>query len=238
MNVEEALIELASAEKDLVRAKKALNEIPEAAKIVECRAKRKELKGKQDQVVELTDEVNAKLAAFEEEETKLIAKMNELQDTLDHTSDYRVTTSVTRDMQGLVKRQSTIAEETDTLLERQIKIDHLAEQVADMLAKLDHKEHHLTEDFKVKGGEAKREIDAIEARVAELLSVLPADLAARYAKLKDEKGGMPVAVLEGSHCSVCRSEFPTGQMSKLKSGPTVTECPNCHRIFVMVPQGE
>lgn len=233
MTLEEALVELAQAETSLVRAKKELNEIPEAAQIVECRAKRRELKGKQDQVVELTDEVNEKLAKFEEEETQLIAKINELQDTLDHTSDYRVTTSVTRDMQGLVKRQGTISQETDALLERQIKIDHLAEQVADMLAKLDHKEQHLTENFKKKGGEVKERIESIEAHIAKLMQILPADLQKRYEKLKEEKAGMPVAVIEGTHCSVCRAEFPTGQLAKLKAGPAVTECPSCHRIFVM-----
>lgn len=236
MSDSQTLIELSQAQTKLVRAKKALNEIPEASQILECRAKRKEIKAKQDQVVELTDEVNAKLAQFEEEERKLIEKLKELQDTLDHTTDYRVTSKVTRDMEGLVKRQATVATEQDLLLERQIKIDHLAGQVVDMLEKLDHKEHHLTEDFKVKGSEAKAVVDGLESRIAELLKSLPAPLVKRYNQLKDEKGGLPVAVLEGTHCSICRSEFPTGQLSKLKSGPSVTECPSCHRIFVVPDQ--
>lgn len=236
MSDSQTLIELSQAQTKLVRAKKAMNEIPEAAQILECRNKRKEIKAKQDQVVELTDEVNAKLAQFEEEERKLIEKLKELQDTLDHTTDYRVTSKVTRDMEGLVKRQTTVAAEQDMLLERQIKIDHLAGQVVDMLEKLDHKEHHLTEDFKVKGAEAKGVIDALEARITELLAKLPAPLAKRYNQLLEEKGGLPVALLEGTHCSICRSEFPTGQLSRLKSGPAVTECPNCHRIFVVTEQ--
>ena len=183
MTISQTVYQLALKEAELLRAKKELDQIPEAAQIVECRAKRKELKAKQDQVIELTDEVSEKLARFEEEENRLLAKMRELQDTLDHSTDYRVTSKVTRDMDGLLKREQTINDETDALLERQIKIDNLAAQLADMLAKLDHKEHHLTEDFKEKGGEAKARVDALQAQIERLVGELPTVLQSRYANV-------------------------------------------------------
>ncbi|MGN0039131.1 MAG: zinc ribbon domain-containing protein [Coriobacteriales bacterium] len=232
MTQTQTLYQLALKERELIRTKKELDEIPEAAQIVECRAKRRELKAKQDQVVELADEVAEKIARFEDEETKLLAKLAELQSALDHTTDHRVVTKVTRDMEGLVKREQTINQETDALLERQIKIDNLGAQVMDMLEKLDHKEHHLTEDFKVKGGEVKARMEALENQVKRLLAELPAPLQTRYAKIKAEKGGIGTAYLEGTHCSACHVEFQTGVLSKLRSGEPVTECPSCHRLFV------
>ena len=65
MTISQTVYQLALKEAELLRAKKELDQIPEAAQIVECRAKRKELKAKQDQVIELTDEVSEKLARFE-----------------------------------------------------------------------------------------------------------------------------------------------------------------------------
>lgn len=232
MSISQTLQLLSEKERALLRAQRELDEIPEAAQIVECRAKRKELKAKQDQVVELTDEVTEKIAAFEDEENKLLAKMKDLQETLDHSTDYRVTSKVTRDMDGLLKREQTINQEMDALLERQIKIDNLGAQVLDLLEKLDHKEHHLTEDFKAKGGEVKGRIDAIANHVERLLAELPSELQYRYKKVKEEKGGIAVAQLEGTHCSACHVEFQTGALAKLKAGPAVTECPSCHRIFL------
>ena len=229
----EVLLQLSKAETDLIKAQKALNEIPEAAQIMDCRNRRKELKAKQDQVYELTDEVNAKIAQFEAEEAKLIEKMKDLQDTLDHNKDFRLTASITRDMEGLVKRQGTISQEVDALLERQIKIDHLGTQVSDMLQKLDQKEHMLTHDFKAKGSAAKAVVDEAAARRDDLLAQLPADLQKRYAKIKAEKNGIAVATLTDGYCSVCRTQIQTGQMQKLKAGPDVSECPNCHRIFLV-----
>ena len=100
-----------------------------------------------------------------------------------------------------------------------------------MLAKLDHKEHHLTEDFKEKGGEAKARVDALQAQIERLVGELPAVLQSRYAKVKAEKGGRGAAFLEGSHCSACHVELQTGALAKLKAGEAVTECPSCRRIF-------
>ena len=232
MNETQTLYQISKLDRELVHAKKELDNLPEAAQIVECRAKRKELKAKQDQVFELTDEVNEKLAKFEAEETSLIEKIKDLQDTLDHSTDYRVTSKVTRDMNGLVKRQGTIAEETDALLERQIKIDHLAAQISDMLGKLDHKEEHLTADFKEQGSKIKARIDEIQQRIDAAAAELSEELSRRYNKVKAEKNGIAIAHFEGSHCSVCHCEFQTGALSKLKSGPEISECPSCHRIFL------
>ena len=198
---------------------------------MQCRTKRKEIKAKQDQVIELSDDTEKKLLKLQAEEEAVILKINELQAKLDATSDYRVTRSVTKDMEGQVKRQAAIADEQNELLERQIKIDNLAAQLADMLAKLDHKEHHLTEDFKEKGGEAKARVDALQAQIERLVGELPAVLQSRYAKVKAEKGGRGAAFLEGSHCSACHVELQTGALAKLKAGEAVTECPSCRRIF-------
>ena len=131
MSDSKVLLALQSCDTQIMRSKRELDELPEVKAIMDCRAKRKEIKGKQDQVVELLDEVEGKLAKLQAEEERVIAKINALQEKLDSNSDYRATASITRDMEGQVKRQKSIAVEQDELLERQIKVDKLAEQVAE-----------------------------------------------------------------------------------------------------------
>lgn len=229
----DALVELGTIDMEAMRLKKELEELPEAAQIMECRAKRKELKAKQDQVVELTDDVESKLAKFQAEEEGIIAKLKDLQETLDTTRDYRVTQSVTRDMEGQVKRQGTIVAEMDALLERQIQVDKLYNQVSGMLHNLDHKEAELTEAFKLKGGKIKDRLDVIGKKRKELLAALPEALGRKYEKLRAEKGGIGLAFLDGHTCSVCRSEILEGNLRRLQAGPELAECPNCHRLFVV-----
>ena len=154
----ETLLALQKIDTACMRLQRELEKLPELTQIMQCRTKRKEIKAKQDQVIELSDDTEKKLLKLQAEEEAVILKINELQAKLDATSDYRVTRSVTKDMEGQVKRQAAIADEQNELLERQIKIDKLADQVADMLGKVDHKEEHLTADFKEKGGKIKQEL--------------------------------------------------------------------------------
>ena len=233
MSETQILLELQDRDTQIMRAKRELDELPELKAIMECRAKRKEVKGKQDQVVELTDDVEGKLAKLQAEEERVIGKINALQEKLDSTSDYRATSSITRDMEGQVKRQKSIAVELDELLERQIKIDKLADQVAQALAKIDHAEAHHTEHFKQKGGAIRERIAKLEAERTALNGQLDDALAQRYEALRAEKKGMAVSRLEGDHCTACRSIILEGELAKLSKGPDLAECPNCHRMMVV-----
>lgn len=228
-----ALINLQECDTQIMRSKKELDELPEVKAIMECRAKRKEIKGKQDQVIELAEENEAKIAKLQAEEQKIIETLAKLQEKLDSSSDYRVTTNVTRDMEGQVKRQEKIAWEQDELLERQIKIDKLADQVADMLAKVNHSEHHHTENFKKKGGELRERIASLEAERETLIAQIAPELASRYEALREEKSGIGLSRLEDEHCSICRSIILTGELNKLLKGPALSECPSCHRLMVV-----
>lgn len=186
---------------------------------MDCRAKRKEIKGKQDQVVELLDEVEGKLAKLQAEEERVIAKIKALQEKLDTNADYRATASITRDMEGQVKRQKNIAIEQDELLERQIKVDNLAEQVAQALAKTDHAEAHHTESFKQKGGAIKAHIGELETKRAELIAQASTrPWAQRYEALRAEKNGVAVSRLEDDHCTACRSTILDGHARQVAQG--------------------
>lgn len=233
MSDSRTLLELQRCDTQIMREQRELDELPELKSIMDCRAKRKEIKGKQDQVVELTEEVETKLAKLQAEEERVIAKIKELQEKLDSNADYRATASITRDMEGQVKRQKSIALEQDELLERQIKIDKLADQVADALARVDHAESHHTQSFKEKGSAIKKRIDELTAQRDQLKEQLDASLVQRYDALRSEKNGTAVCELEDDHCTVCRSIIPESVLAKLRKSDDLGECPNCHRMMVV-----
>lgn len=233
MSDAKTLLELQRCDSGIARLRKDLDELPEIKAIMECRAKRKEIKGKQDQVVEHLDEVEQQLSRLQDEEEQVIAKMTSLQEKLDSNADYRETASITSDMEAQVNRQKSIAQAQEQLLERQIKIDGLAEQVTAALAKIDHAEEHHTAQFKQKGSAIKAEIDALEKQRAALIAQLDEPTAKRYEQLRAEKNGVAVSQLEDDHCTACRSIILDGVLAKLRKGPEVAECPNCHRIMIV-----
>lgn len=238
MSETRVLLKLQDCDTQIMRLEHELDDLPEVKAIMDCRVKRKQVKGKQDQVVELLEDVEGKLAKLAAEEEKVIAKIAELQEKLDSSSDYRATSSITRDMEGQVKRQKNIAIEQEELLERQIKVDDLATQVAAALAKVDHAEAHHTAQFKEKGGKIKESISKLEDEKRSLAAGLSEATLKRYEALKKEKNGVAVCVLEDDHCSACRSIILEGVLNKLLHGPSLAECPNCHRMMVVREEDE
>ncbi len=227
----EALLGVQERDIELMRLKTELSELEEVAQISECRAKRRELKGKQDQVLEIADKVAEKLERLQAEEKSLAEKVAELQKKLDGTGDHRVVGSITKEMEGQVKRQGENAKEQDALLERQIEVERLDGQLAQMLSRTDEREAALTESFREKGAVIKEKVQAAQAARAELAAQVGASIMARYEQLREEKGGLGLAVIEDGHCSACRTTFQTGQMAKLRAASGLAECPNCHRLM-------
>ena len=232
------LLQLQACDTSLIRVKKQIDELDEAAQINECKARRRQLKAKQDQVFELSDEVEQKLNSLSAEEEKVLQKIADFQKTLDTTSDYRVTQQITRDMEGQVKRQKTLAQEQNEALERQIKVDKLANSVIAALHEVDEKEDKLTASFKSKGAALLQQINELNQHRSECLLHIDEQLANKYERLHKEKGGIALAWLEDGHCSVCRSSFLSGDLQRLKQGPNITECPNCHRLFIVNKEEE
>ena len=234
----EALLGVQERDMELMRLEARLSGLEEVAQISECRARRRELKGKQDQVTDLADGVAAKLERLQEEERALSEKVAELQKKLDGTGDHRVVGSITKEMEGQTKRQGENAKEQDALLERQIEAERLDVQLSQMLARVDEREAALTESFREKGGAIKERVQAAQAARAELAAQVNATAMARYEQLRKEKGGIGLATVEDGHCSACRTALQTGQMARLRTASGLAECPNCHRLMACPGAGQ
>ena len=226
-----ALLKIQEIDIELMRINTQLNEIPEIPKIAACRKKRKEIKGKQDGVISLADEAEEKLTRLQKEEEKLIEQINALQKKLDGSKDHRIVGSITKEMQGQTKRQQENAKEQEELLERQIKIDNLADEIAAMLASVDEKEEKFTQEFKKKAGALKQKQANCEEERAKLVGQVPSFILSAYDDLCKEKGGVGLAHVENDYCSACHTEFSGVQLNSIRSADGLSECPNCHRLM-------
>ncbi len=226
-----ALLKIQEIDIELIRINAQLNDIPEIPKIAACRKKRKEIKGKQDSVISLADDTEEKLSRLQTEEEKLIEQINSLQKKLDGSKDHRIVGSITKEMQGQTKRQQENAKEQEELLERQIKIDNLADEVAAMLSSVDEKEEKLTQEFKKKAGKLKQQQKELELERAGLVKQVSSVILNAYDHLCEEKNGVGIAHVENDYCSACHTTFSGVQLSTIKAAEGLSECPNCHRLM-------
>ncbi len=232
MQTAQALLQLQGIDLDIIRTEKALDELPQRAKIVALRERRDEVAQKGVQITEMSNANDIQADRLYEEDAQQEARIAELQESIRSTQDYRVITSLTRDLEGCTKRREKLSFELNLLEEKSQKILIVAKQVEDALKKLEQQEAQVTKDFIAEGSRLKEKIQDLRAKRDILITVLEPALYADYESVSSKKGGIAVSLFDGSHCSVCRVELPEGQVHELLTGPIISICPNCHRIIV------
>ncbi|MDR0347208.1 MAG: hypothetical protein LBH56_02405 [Coriobacteriales bacterium] len=230
------LLELTTADRALLRLRKQLDELPQRAKLLELRTKRVEVDTKAEQIARMRKECEQAIKALQDEETMLKDKTAEVQAHIDQTSNYKEVVAFTREIESFAKRREKIEFDMLKQLERSDKISQVEAQVNAALSRLAKQDKEILSSYQAQAGGLKREASATQQRRETLIKNLSPELQERYEKLREAKGGLGAAHVEGAHCSVCRVELTEGQLTRLRTGGEVGECPYCHRLMVVKAQ--
>jgi predicted nucleic acid-binding Zn-ribbon protein len=71
-----------------------------------------------------------------------------------------------------------------------------------------------------------------EAR-AQIAAEVPADLLGLYEKIREAKGGVGAARLEGGTCLGCHTKLPAAEAERIRHEGGLQRCDNCRRILVV-----
>ena len=75
---------------------------------------------------------------------------------------------------------------------------------------------------------------AVDARSAESLATLPADVLTDYERLLKQFRGLAVETIQGNIPTACHTALQASSMSDLNhDGRSITHCPYCHRLLVL-----
>ncbi|MDR2492436.1 MAG: hypothetical protein LBD25_03095 [Coriobacteriales bacterium] len=226
------LLALQETDFRVLQLKKQLEELPQRSKILEVRAKHREVKEKLGRLAALRDECDEGTRKLQERESTLKAHMADIQAAIDTTGDYKQATALSHEYNIQSKAVEGLESELLQLLEKLDKIAAVAAEADSALDRLAKQEDALTESFKAQGG-ALQEAIGRESRLRGLAyERLPAFIQSRYDKAVASKGGSGAAYIENGHCSACHVAFNEGQMLRLKHGEPISECPHCHRLLV------
>ena len=218
---------------EITRASKRLEELPEKREILTIRNKRKEVLAKQAQVEELAKAVKHELTAISDEVGRIDARLVEEQARLDGGADHRMVASITKEMEGLLRRKDKVEHGAKAIEERGSKVSAVADQVAAALAALDAKEADAIGRFRQIGGELQATIHGLGQQRDEIATQMNNEMLCAYEDACLAHGGLGVAILEGSQCSVCRVELSPAQRELVGEREGLAHCPSCHRIMVL-----
>ena len=228
-----SLLALQDLDVEILRAKKRLDELPEKHEILGVRSKMRDVGELHRRADALVHQLSADLKAHQDEIEMLSVKIDAEQVKVIATTDHRVAQSITREMDGLRRRQDKMEMESLQLMERIDKANTQTDKIDEALVRLGDKDAALVVRFKSVGGELQRDIAGMESKRAALAASIDADTLKRYESIREARGGLGVGRLEGDACSACRMSLPMERISSLEAGPDVGTCPQCRRLIVV-----
>lgn len=230
----EILYRVQTADLDIKRLNKELEELPQRKVILDARQKRAAVEAKRGQIAKLRKEAARKLTRINDEDASLEKKENGVQAAIEAAGDdYRNAEARTKELNGIFKRRSELAESRASAEAELSKIRALDEQVAAALDDLDAAEHEATESFKAEGTQLMQAISQAKAAHARLVAELSPEVAGFFAKTAKMFDTVSIATLEGGACSVCRARIEPGRLIELNREAPLTNCPSCKRILVI-----
>ncbi len=233
MSESEALIRLQEIDIDILRVQKKLDSMPQLETISKIDAKIADIEDKSKQISAIRSDCEVQMQKLSDEITALKNRESELNGQLEDNADYRSVTHITKDLEGTAKRRDKVEFDYQKLVERSDKISAVEDQISNALNQLGTKRDQLTSEVEEIGKESKAKLLELKQQHDETAALISSSVLEKYEHLKDVKKGIAVGILEGSHCSACRVEFPEGKLVQLKSGPEITVCPQCHRMLVV-----
>ncbi len=228
-----SLLKLQDLDLEILRSNKRLQELPEKHEILAVRAKIRDVTELHRKADLLVHKLNHDLKAHQDEIAMLTDKIEVEQAKVAATTDHRTAQSITREMDGLRRRQDKLEMESLQLMERIDKAGVQIAKIDDALAQLADKDAALVTQYKKVGGQLQVDIAALESERVEVAASLIVDTLDRYEKSRESKGGVGVGKLEHDQCSACRMTLPTERVRELEAGPDIGMCPQCRRLIVV-----
>ncbi len=233
MEQSQALLMLQEADLTILRVKKKIDSLPQKKAIAENYRKHVAIEEKAGQIKSLIAKYEAEVDKLQNEDSELANSIAKSRETIDNVHDYRLIASLTRDMEGAMKRRDNIEFQLGKLAENLDKAQMLDKQAAKMLAECEARDAELVKSFRDAAAEAQATVEAAKKQREAAVKELDPKLLSQYEDLRKRKDGVGAGKLEDGHCSICRISYQEGQLARLLDGPDITVCPNCHRLIVV-----
>lgn len=230
----EYLKRLQKVDLEVSRSNKQLEELPQRATILEARSKLSSLASKQAQIAGLMKDVKKKLTRIEDEDASLAKKEKGVQAAIEAAGgDFRGVEARTKELDGIFKRRSTLAEEMASVKDELAKVEELEAQVDLAMGSTKKTEESAIASFQAEGGAIKNDLMKLQKERQDILSQLDPTISDAYMKTSAHVGSVTVGELQGNKCGTCRATIESGHLISLKNEAPLGVCPSCGRLLII-----
>lgn len=146
-----------------------------------------------------------------------------------------------KDLQALQSELTSLARRQDELEEVQLEVMERAEGIGTEVGGLTTEREELTTRIEAVTAERDSALADLDAEAEQVraprdgtAAAVGEDLLALYTKVRDDHGGLGVAILRQGRCGGCQLELNTVELNRIKGAPDdeVIRCEECRRILV------
>ncbi len=229
------LLDLQAEDSHIKRLRERRATLPEAARLAEVREQLSELDADLEIARKQSSEIGTEHNRIEGEIGLLEAKIQREEQRMfsGNISNPKELSALQAEVASLKNKRSTLE---DGLLEVMLQ----REQVEDTLARLDGERAASAAEAETLGArvdELHNEIDAElevhDVRRAELAGTIAEELLRLYDGLREQKGGVGAAALDGGTCLGCHTQLPAREVQRMRAERGLQRCDNCRRILVI-----
>ena len=228
-----ALIELQNVDMQVIRARNALEQIPETAQIQQVRAKLKELARRMTKIVGALKDAQIEVEDNAGRRQTLTGYVDAINEENASSTDFRRIQDNNAELERLAKRLEKVDFNQNKAKAEADRLSGVLDQATAMKAQLEARERELLEAFRTRAQDIKDELTRLIGERESLVSSLSAELLARYQASCKAHGQVGVAELDGGACTGCRVQLQPSQVDVLRQGPDVSVCPVCGRLLVV-----
>lgn len=233
MNEPQALLRLQEIDLELVRLNKQLRAMPQQKKLAAIADAQKKLRSNLSKVVGQRKDIEMELEDNEEAQERTRARDEEVRaEALERAQDFRGVRDLEAHLTALAKQLEKLEYkhgELESSLEHLLEVEQKAEQMSERLGT--EREAQLA-SFERDTSELKAHARVLTTERAQVARDVTDEVMARYQTSFKRFGGLAVERLHGNMPTTCRIKLQPGIFQNLMRGPSVTECPYCHRMLV------
>jgi predicted nucleic acid-binding Zn-ribbon protein len=228
------LLEMQEVDIAAINAEKSLAELPQREQLNELSQKKHAVIEKLAQVAKMHDSARRKVVQIEDEADILGRKREETQAKIDSAhGDFRAVQSLTRDLDGIAKRLSTLDDEQIAAAEKLSQVDAVKKQLEGAISALDAQALKIRDSFQHDAVGLKAAIDEAQSKRDALASDIDPDVLKAYAQAAKRGGGIGMALLAEGRCSTCRSVIDDNRLLQVKAAAPLANCPSCGRLLIV-----
>ncbi len=233
MKETEALVRMQEIDLALMRDKRMLANMPQAKKLQAVSAARKKVASELTKIVGLRKDAQMDLDENESTHLELEEEATAIRQRYEsETLGYREISDLESQLTTIAKRIEKLEFKHKDLVARLQKVQKAERNALTVDEQLKAEGAAQLRSLKEQCADIEREMAALTAEREEVRGEVSSKVLERYDKAMERFGGMAVETLRGNQPSICRVTVPPSSFADIRKGPSIAECPYCHRILV------